>query len=290
MKDLKKIFIHRYAFEQEYNLCCQNTGDPLIGASEDKIGEILNYEKEYRDYFVDNLKSNNAKITDKIASEMKNVMKEVVLDHFKLTEEKLGDYLQLAIQMNAKLDVITEKLDSSHLSATNSDKKLDYIIATNSLLIEKIEVLEKGSNNLTLASQNNSERDAIKLMPKFSNPSFDSGFFDPKTKRNFQTLDFSNRSLSTTDISTLDFSTINYSTINFSTMNCSTPKPKGTFQPQTFHSTSTIQIEDSTDSLTSNQAELSSDESQTIKLNYGESNPGMYSINFQAYTIQMFVH
>ena len=265
-------------------MCCQNTDDPLIGASDDKIGEILNYEKEYRDYFVDNLKSNNAKITDKIASEMKNVMKEVVLDHFKLTEEKLGDYLQLAIQMNAKLDVITEKLDSSHLSATNSDKKLDkkldYII----------EVLEKGSNNLTMASQNNSKWLQDISTPKFSNPSFDSGFFDPKTKRNFQTLDFSNRSLSTTDISNLDFSTINYSTMNFSTMNCSTPKPKGTFQPQTFHSTSTIQTEDSTDSLTSNQAELSSDESQTIKLNYGESNPGMYSINFQAYTIQMFVH
>ena len=287
---------------------CQSTDDPLIGASDDKIGEILNYENEYRDYFVDNLKSNNAKITDKIASEMKNVMKEVVLDHFQLTEEKLCYYFQ---QTNDKLDAITLKLDLSHLSATNSDKKLDYIIATNSdkkldkkldyiiatnsFLIEKIEVLEKGSTNLTLASQNNSERDAIKWLqdistPKFSIPSFDSVLFNPKSKRNLSTQDFSNRSLSTPDISTLDFSTLNYSNMNFSTVNCSTPKPKGTFQPQTFHSTSTIQIEVTTDSLTSNEAELFSDEYQTTKSNYCESNPGMHSINFQAYTIQIFVY
>ena len=78
--------------------------------------------------------------------------------------------------------------------------------------------------------------------------------------------------------------------MNFSTMNCSTPKPKETFQPQTFHSTSTIQTEDTTYSLTSNEAELSSDESQTTKFNYGESNPGMYGINFQVYKIQMLVY
>ena len=250
-------------------MCCQNTGDPLIGASKDKIGEILNYEKECLDYFVDIFKSNN----EKMASKIKNVMKEVVLDHFQLTEEKFCDYFQ---QTNDKLDTIDKKLD----------KKLDHIIATNSFLIEKIEVLEKGSNNLTLASQNNSKWLQDISTPKFSIPSFDSGLFNPKMKRNFSTPDFSNRSLSTPDISTLDFSTINYST-----MNCSTPpKPKGTCQPQTFHSTSTIQTEDTTDSLTSNQAELSSDESQTTKSNYGESNPGMYSINFQAYTIQMFVY
>ena len=42
------------------------SGDPLIGASIDKIGEIFNYETQFLDYFVDNFQSDNDK--------MKNVM------------------------------------------------------------------------------------------------------------------------------------------------------------------------------------------------------------------------
>ena len=123
-----------------------NSGDPLIGASNDKLGEILNYETQYLDYFVDNFQSNN----DKIVRQMKNVMKEVVFDHFQLTEEKLSDYLQLARQTKDKLDGITEKLD---LSATNGLKKLDYLI-TRVIKVEKI--LE---NNMT--PQSNSEEDTL---------------------------------------------------------------------------------------------------------------------------------
>ena len=131
-----------------------NSGDPLIGASNDKIGEILNYETQFLDYFVDNFQSNNEK--------MKNVMKEVVFDHFQLTEEKFNDYLQLARQTNEKLDGITEKLD---LSAT----KLDYLIATNSdkilekkfdYIIEKFEILLE--HNVT--PQSNREEEEVKCL------------------------------------------------------------------------------------------------------------------------------
>ena len=201
-------------------------------------------------------------------------MKEVVFEHFNLTEEKLSKYW---IQTNQKLDVIT-------VYAKNSDNKLDY-------LIEKVEVLEKRTNNLTLTSQN--EIDAMKRLQDFTNPSFNPEFFNLKAKRNFSTPDFSSMSLSSPDISTLDFSTLNSSTRNFSTINFSTPKPKENFQPQnfqpqTFYSTSTIEKED-TDPLTSNQAESCSDESQATNSNHIESNLGMCCINFQSYTIQIYI-
>ena len=121
--------VHRHAFKQEHKLCLKITDDPLIGGSKDKFGEFLNSEKEFLDYFVDIFKSDNEKIKD--------VMKEVVFDHFQLTEEKFNDYLELARQTHEKLDGITEKLDLSatkldHLIATNSDKilerKFDYLI------------------------------------------------------------------------------------------------------------------------------------------------------------------
>ena len=139
-----------------------NSGDPLIGASNDKIGEILNYETQFLQYFVDLFLSNN----DKIVRQMKNVMKEVVFDHFQLTEEKLRDYFQ---QTNDKLDVITEKLDLSEINSDNTLKKLDYLIATNSdkklenkldCFLEKFGILlENGTNNLT--PQSNSEEDTM---------------------------------------------------------------------------------------------------------------------------------
>ena len=209
-------YFHRHAFKQERELCCMNASDPLIGASEDKFGEILNYEKELLDYFVDNFQSHTDKITDK----MKNVMKEVVFDHFNLTEEKLSKYW---IQTNEKLDLIAVKLD---VYATNSDKKMDY-------LIEKVQVLENRTNNLTLASQNNSEIDGMKRLQDFTIPSFNPGFFNLIAKRNFSTPDLSSMSLSTPDISTLDFSTLNSSTMNFSTINFSTPKE--IFTPKIFN-------------------------------------------------------
>ena len=89
-------------------------------------------------------------------------MKEVVFDHFQLTEEKFNDYLQLARQTNEKLDGISEKLDLSAtkldcLIATNSDKilekKFDYII-------EKFEILLE--HNLT--PQSNREEEELKIL------------------------------------------------------------------------------------------------------------------------------
>ena len=197
-------YFHRHAFEQERELCCINAGDTLIGASSDRYGDLFNFEKEFLDYFVDIFQSDY----DKMASKIKNVMNEAVFDHFNLTEEKLSKYW---VQTNEKLDVIT-------VYAKKSDNKLDY-------LIEKVEVLEKRTNNLTLTSQN--EIDAMKRLQDFTNPSFNSKFFNLKAKRNFSSM-----SLSTPDISTLEFSTLNSSTMNFSTINFSTPKPKGNFQPQ----------------------------------------------------------
>ena len=65
-------YFHRHAFKQERELCCMNAGNTLIGASNDRFGDLFNFEKEFLDYFVDNFQSNN----DKMASKMKNVMNE----------------------------------------------------------------------------------------------------------------------------------------------------------------------------------------------------------------------
>ena len=81
--------IHRHAFAQEQFLCTIPV-DSLIGANDDMIGEILNYEKENIGRFVDNFQSKN----EKMASKIKNVMKEVIFDHFQLTEGMLRSYWQ----------------------------------------------------------------------------------------------------------------------------------------------------------------------------------------------------
>ena len=145
--DERKYF-HRHAFKQEQELCCMNNGDTLIGASNDRFGDLSNFEKEFLDYFVEMFQSDDDK--------MKSIMKEVVFDHFNLTEEKLSKYW---IQTNEKLDVITGY-------AKKSDNKLDY-------LIEQVAELKR-TNNLTLTSQN--EIGAMKRMQDFTNPSFNQSY------------------------------------------------------------------------------------------------------------------